>query len=124
VTSAGPPAPLEEVVVVEEEFVTGRGSATVGWFVPLNDGVVRAHRHPSARVEVLERGPSIVWRRRVTLALARGSVLTRVESRPRAEARTAFEHLTGGSRAPARRAVRTRYRVDSGGQLTPLGPAS
>jgi hypothetical protein len=123
VNSAAPPGPLEEVVVVEEEFVTGRGSATVGWFVPLNDGVVRAHRHPSARVDVLERGPGIVWRRKVTLALGRGAVLTRIESRPRAEARDAFEHLTGGSRGPARRAVRTSYRVDAGGRLTPLGPA-
>jgi hypothetical protein len=110
-------APLETVVLTEEEVVTRGGPATISWLVPQHDGYVRPQRHPSARAEQLERGSGVVWRTRITLELPRGAELTRIVVRPGRERRSALEHLTGGGRGPGRTTLRLRFRVGKGGAL-------
>jgi len=112
-----PLGPLETVVLIEEEVVMRGGAATIAWLVPQQDGFVRPQRHPSARVEQLERGTGVVWRTRITLELARGAELTRTVVRPLERRRSALEHLTGGARGPGRTTTRTRFRVGPRGAL-------
>lgn len=114
-TDAG--AKLETVVLTEEEVVLRGGAATIAWLVPQADGFVRPQRHPSARVEQLERGAGVVWRTRITLELPRGAELTRIAVRPAERRRSALEHLTGGARGPGRTTTRTRFLVGPGGAL-------
>ena len=111
------PQPSEVVVVTEEEVVLRGGAGTTTWLVPLHDGSVRPQRHPSARVEQLERGTGVVWRTRITLTLERGAVLTRVPTRPSERRRSALEHLTSGASAAHRSTTRTRFRVAARGEL-------
>jgi len=112
-------APLERVAVVEEEVVLPGGAGTVSWLVRHHDGWVRASSHPSAAVERLERGSGVVWRTRVTLELARGSSLVRVETRPAPRPKNALAHLTSPSRGVARKTVRRAYVVGARGELVP-----
>jgi hypothetical protein len=116
--------PLETVVLVEEESIVLGAKIVVSWHVPHHDGTLRAPRHPSARTEPLERPPGVVFRTRITLALPRGALVTRVEDRPSTRTRSTLEHLTGGNRGPLRRVTRRRYRVGRGGGLEEApGPA-
>ena len=110
-------APLEHVAVIEEEVVMSGGACTVSWFVRLHDGWVRAQSHPSAKGERLERGSGVVWRTRVTLELARGSELVRVEARPAPRHKSALDHLTSGARGASRKTLRRLYRVGPNGEL-------
>ena len=104
------------VTLLEEEVVLRGGAGTVSWLVQHNDGWVRAPSHPSAEVEMLDRGGGVVWRRRVTLALAPGTALTRVETRPDSRPKSALEHLTGGARGASRKTRRTSYTVSERGE--------
>lgn len=109
--------PLEVVVLTEEEVVLRGGSGTTTWLVPYHDGTLRPQRHPHAQIEQLERGAGVVWRTRIELPLPRGSVLTRVHSRPSDERRSALAHLTSGASGRAHKMTRTRFRVGAGGKL-------
>jgi hypothetical protein len=114
-----PPAESEQVELVEEESVVPGGVVKVTWLVRHNDGWVRAPSHPTAQRESLERGSRVVWRTRFTLALPRGCVVVRVETRPEPKQRTALEHLTGGARGASRRTSRRAYVVGPRGALAP-----
>jgi hypothetical protein len=117
VTSPAEPGPPEVVVLTEEEVVLRGGSGTTTWLVPHNDGTLRPQRHPSARMEQLERRAGVVWRTRIELTLPRGSVLTRIHRRPSNERRSALAHLTSGATGSAQKTTRTRFRVGVGGKL-------
>jgi len=113
--------PLERVSLIDEEFVAARGSARVVWMVKKNDGWVRASTWPGAESERLSSGPGIVWRTRVDLALPRGTLVVRSETRPDERPSSTVEHLTGGE--PGRKRQRTRHqlrRVVAGGKLEPV----
>jgi len=109
--------PREVVVLTEEEVVVRGAQRTTTWLVPHHDGTLRPQRHPSARIEQLERGTGVVWRTRIELTLPRGALLTRVHSRPSERRRSALEHLTSGATGTARQTTRTRFRVGPGGVL-------
>jgi len=114
-----PLGPSERVELVEEESVAPGGAVMVTWLVRHNDGWVRAGSYPAAQSESLERGSRVVWRRRVTLELPRGTALERVESRPAPNQRTALDYLTGSARGASRRTSRRSYVVGPGGALLP-----
>jgi hypothetical protein len=109
------------VELVEEEVVRAGGPVTVNWLVRHNDGWVRAPDHPAARSEMLEQTSGVVWRRRVTLELLRGTLLNRLESRPTPGTKSALAYLTTGARGASRRTLRRAYVVGPGGKLV-LGP--
>jgi len=117
VTAPSEPGPAEVVVLTEEEVVLRGGSGTTTWLVPHNDGTLRPQRHPTARVELLDRGAGIVWRTRIELTLPRGSVVTRIHTRPSDDRRSALAHLTSGATGSAKKTTRTRFRVGIGGKL-------
>ena len=108
------------VELVESEHVVPYGEARVTWLVQKSDGWVRATEWPSAVLEDREGGAGIVWQRAVLLELLPGTLLERVESRPRTVPRkdplSYFDRQTARPRATRR----TRYRVDVGGRLLPL----
>ncbi|HVW30056.1 MAG TPA: hypothetical protein VHC69_32070 [Polyangiaceae bacterium] len=110
-------APVE---LVDYARVVPYGEARVTWFVRKGDGWTRAAEWPGATVEARDAGPGTVWERVVTVELAPGTELLRVESRPRAEApKDPLSYLD--RRTPRARATRrTRYRVDVGGRVSPL----
>lgn len=110
-------ARLEQVALIEEEVVMPGGASKVSWFVRHHDGWVRARSHPSAKSERLERGSGVVWRTRVTLELARGSEVVRVEARPAPRQKSALEHLTSGARGAAQKTLRRLYLVGPNGEL-------
>lgn len=119
----GSPGARAGVTLTEEEVVVAGKAVTVTWQVRHNDGWVRAPGYPGARVEKLERGTGTVWRTRVTLELARGTRLCRVEVRPEPRTKSALEHLTSSARGAGRRQSVRRYVVGANGELV-LEPAS
>ena len=121
-TEPAAPRPLETVALIEEEVVHAGGPGVVTWLVQHNDGWVRAGSHPAASSERLDRGSGVVWRTRITLQLARGTALQRLEIRPDKRPKTALQHLESGSRgAPRAKRVRN-YTVAARGELTLVEP--
>jgi len=110
---------LVRVALIEEEVVGEGGPRTVFYSVRHNAGWLRASAHPTATVEVLSRGPGVVFRRRATLLLAPGTELERVATAPSLRAKSALEHLTQGARGPGRRRSATRLRVTARAGLEP-----
>jgi hypothetical protein len=108
------------VELVDSARVVAYGEARVTWFVRKSDGWVRAAEWPGAVIESRDAGPGTVWERAVTLELAQGTELLRVESRPRPE--TPKDPLSYLDRrtSRARATRRTRYRVEVGGRVLPL----
>lgn len=108
------------VELVDSARIVPYGEALVTWFVRKNDAWMRAAEWPGAVAERRDAGPGTVWERAVTLELAPGTELLRVESRPRAEPpRDPLSYLD--RRKPRARATRrTRYRVEVGGRVSPL----
>ena len=109
-------------MLIDEEFVAGRGSVAVVWLVERNRGWMRAASAPGARSERLAAGPGTVWRSRIEIELARGTRLVRVETRPGARSASTLEHLVGSRARSTRRVTRTPYRVARAGALAPDPP--
>jgi hypothetical protein len=112
---------LESVELVDSERVVPFGHARITWLVRKGDGWIRATEWPGAVTEARDAGPGTVWERAVILELATGTELVRVESRPRAEApKDPLSYLDRRTHRP-RTTRRTRYRVEPGGRVRPLG---
>ncbi len=106
------------VELESSESIAERGTVKVAWLVRVNDAWVRAGELPGAVVEQLEPGAGTVWRHRVQLALAPGTRLMRVESRPApVERRSALDYLAREARQPRRRVRRTTFHVGRRGEL-------
>ena len=108
------------VELVESEHVVPYGEARVTWLVQKADGWVRATEWPSAVLEDRDAGPGTVWERAVIVELPPGTLLERVESRPRPLPRKDPLSYFDRQGARPRATRRTRYRVDVGGRLVPL----
>lgn len=119
-SSLPPPAsaPLETVELVEGGYVVRRGTREIHWRVRHAGGWIAAIEVPQARIEMLDLEPGVVWRRRVELALPRGTSLLRVESAPRSVRRSPLEHLRRGP-GGIRRVVRSAFLVGARGRLDP-----
>lgn len=106
------------IEVVNAELIADRGTRRVSWRVKRGDGWVSANEWPGATEERLDPGPGTVWETRLELELPTGTLLERVESRPRApSSKDALEYLTRETRGTARQVVRTIYRVSPRGEL-------
>jgi hypothetical protein len=89
------------VHLVDEATVVARGERVRVWFLPLNDGWVRAKDHPDAEIEEAKAErrdkscpPGTIWRREIELMLPRGCpLLSRVTS-PLIEALGTMDYLT------------------------------
>lgn len=109
---------LERVTLVSSEQVMERGTLRVVWFIRRADGWVSTHKWPNARVEEVAPGSGTVWESRTELDLPVGTELMRVETRPSPYVRRSpLDFLEREQRQPARRTVRSYYRVTSRGRL-------
>ena len=111
-------SPLESIELTDGEFVVNRGTRVISWWVKKADGWLNARGWPDAEIEQLESGPGTVWECRIRLALARGTLLMRVESRPtRAARKDPLEYLARETRRARREVKRTYFRVGRCGEL-------
>lgn len=115
----GSAPPRERVVLVEEEVVVRGRTSKVAFRVKVNDGWVPARRHETAVAEPLSRGPGVVFRTRIELALVAGTQVERTDAEQIPEARSALDHLVSGARGAKSRVTRTRLVVRPGGELGP-----
>jgi hypothetical protein len=103
------------------EAVVAGGVRRVTWLVLQDDKWTMVSEVPGARVEQRDVGPSVVWRRRVKLALPLGSHLSRVESVPRrAPARDPLAYLLTPSRGGDRETRRSYFVLGARGKLERL----
>ena len=109
----------ERVVLFEEEVVVGGRTRRVSYRVRVNDGWVPAKRHETAVAELLSRGPGVVFRSRIELSLAAGTLVERSDTEQLPESRGALEHLVSARKGTRGRVRRTRLVVQSGGELRP-----
>jgi hypothetical protein len=106
------------IELLQQECVVPRGTAEITWWVSHERGWISAHEWPGARTDQLDAGPGTIWQTRITLELAVGTTLMRVESRPRVEGRRdAMDYLSREVRSAAHQTVRTYHRVDRRGRL-------
>jgi hypothetical protein len=107
------------------ETVVAGGVRRVTWLVQNGDDWLLASEWPGASVEQRDTGPRMVWLRRVTLELASGSRLVRIESEPnRAPARDPMAYLFEPPRAHGRQSRRSYFVVNAGGKLERVPPPS
>jgi hypothetical protein len=112
------PPPREVVQVTETEEVVPYGTARTSWYVRTDGRWQKVAEFPGATLETLDRGAGTVWARRVLLELPAGTELLAVRTAPRrGERRDPFAYLRQEARGTARKAVKTRYRVERGGAL-------
>lgn len=113
----------ERVELVGGESVVDRGMAQVTWWVRRGKSWVNAAQWPGAVVEPLDAAAGTVWQSRVLLALPRGTVLLRVESRPGRQARRdPLAWLEHGTRGVPRKLSKSYFRVVRSGDLERVTP--
>ena len=119
---AGPA--LVTVAVTEREVVVARGHQRTSWLIREGNGWRPASDAPSASVTLLEPAPGTVWERTIDLALAPGTLLMRVDSRPAPpRRRDPLEHLRREERLAPRMVRRQVFAVDRRGALVPEASA-
>jgi hypothetical protein len=100
------------------ESVVPGGVRRVTWLVQRDEDWLMASEVPGAQVEFHQGVPGMVWRRSVTLALAPGSRLARIESTPqRAASRDPLAYLFGAEEKRDRQTRRSYFIVKAGGKL-------
>jgi hypothetical protein len=105
------------------ESVVPGGVRRVTWLVQLDERWQLASDVPGARVEQCDAGPAMVWRRTITVALAPGSRLVRVESTPRRAApRDPLAYLFGPAPKDPRQTRRSHFVVNTAGRLERVPP--
>lgn len=113
---------MARITLEDYEHVVPHGARQTTWFVRVRDAWVAARAAEGAHVENLEAGPGTVWRQCITLELAPGARLMRVETMPQKQRKTPLEYLES-RRAPLARAVRRReFQVGPNGELRALDP--
>jgi hypothetical protein len=118
------PAPTVEIEVVETERVVPRGTARTSWYYRRGDAWEKVTAARGAVTQSRDIAPGTIWERAVTLHLAVGTELRRVDETPGPSPRLdPLSYLKKGTRAP-RYAITSRYyRVARDGRLT-AGPSS
>ncbi len=112
------------MAVTEREVVVARGHERTTWLIREGSGWRPASGSPGASVTVLEPAPGTVWERVIDLALAPGSRLMRVDSRPAPlRRRDPLEHLQREARLAPRWVRRLVFVVDRRGALVPEASA-
>lgn len=113
------PAPTVEIEVVEAERVVPRGTARTSWYYRRGDAWERVAEARGAVATSRDLGPGTVWERAITLHLAVGTALRRVDELPGPPPRLdPLSYLKQGPRAP-RYTIKSRYfRVARDGRLT------
>lgn len=116
-------AATHELTLETFESVVPGGMRRVTWLVETDEDWTIIGELPHARVEHLDCGPGVVWRRRVVLSLPVGARLMRVESVPkRGPALDPLAYLLGPSARVGRETRRAQFVVAAGGALTRLPP--
>jgi hypothetical protein len=114
-----PAAPTRDVSIElrEGEYVADRGKRKLTWLIRINDGWAHVREWPGAQVEQCQLRSGVVWENLTRLVVPLGTRLTRIESRPAPYAhRDALDYLKR-SPEPARRVLRTEFRVAARGEL-------
>lgn len=120
---SAPPARTYEIHVESSESVVPGGVRRVTWLAWREGDWSLASELPEARVEQADRGPGMVWLRRIALRLPVGARLARVESAPRRAApRDPLAYLLGPRAETGREARRSYFEVGPGGKLVRLPP--
>jgi hypothetical protein len=116
-------APTQELTLEAFESIVPGGVRRVTWLIETDEDWTVIGELPNARVEQLDCGPGVVWRRRVVITVPVGARLMRVESVPkRAPAVDPIAYLLGPSNRAARETRRSQFVVALGGKLTRLPP--
>lgn len=111
---------MARITLEDYEHVVPHGARQTTWFVRVRDAWVAARAAEGAHVENLEAGPGTVWRQCITLELAAGARLMRVETMPQNKRKTPLEYLES-RQVPVPRAVRRReFQVSAQGVLSEL----
>lgn len=105
------------ITIEDSEHVVPHGARSTTWLVRVRDGWVAARQMEGAFVERLEAGPGTVWRQSITLELAVGSRLLRIDSAPRSQRKTPLEYLESRAVPAARAVVRREFRLSAEGEL-------
>jgi hypothetical protein len=112
-----------ELTLETFESIVPGGVRRVTWLLETEEDWTVIGELPHARVEQLDCGPGVVWRRRVVLTLPIGARLMRVESVPkRGPALDPLAYLLGPKARVARETRRAQFVVAAGGALTRLPP--
>jgi hypothetical protein len=105
------------------ESVVPGGVRRVTWLIQRDERWLVASDVPGARVEQRDVGPKMVWLRTVTVALAPGSRLVRVDSTPRRAApRDPLAYLFGPAPKRTRQTRRSHFVVNAAGTLERVPP--
>jgi hypothetical protein len=100
------------------EYVVGRGTQRVIWFVRQDKSWRGALHCPGASAAEVDSGPGTVWESVITVPLAPGSQVMKVTVSPLAEQpRSALDYLLAPRLRPPKKTVRTCFVVDSRGAL-------
>ncbi len=122
--STPPEAKLVEVEVVDGEYVAGRGTKRVIWFVRQGKDWRGVMHCPGAQSAELESGPGTVWESQLRVPLAPGTEVMKVTVSPRPEPpRSALDYLLAPTLHPKKATSRRYFVVTSRGLLEPLPDA-
>lgn len=110
---------LEQVELVDGEYVVAHGTSRVAWLVRQGEAWVASRQVPGCRVAARDAGPGTIWETAVTLEVPRGTELVRVERRPRprGRGRDPFDFLGQEIRSAERLERRTQFTVGPHGTL-------
>lgn len=114
---------MHTIEVEAFEAVVPGGVRRVTWLIESGSEWRLASEVPGASVEARERGPGMVWVRRVTIALPPGARLERIESAPkRTTTRDPLAYLFEPARGQTRETRRSRFVVGATGKLERVAP--
>jgi hypothetical protein len=107
-----------EIEIEAFEAVADGGTRRVSWHVAQGERWLPAANYPGARVELEDRRPGVVWRRRVTLSLPTGARLMRIESQPGSSVqRDPLAYLWKAARSAQQKQQRSYFSVGPQGRL-------
>jgi len=100
------------------EAVADGGTRRVSWHVAQGASWLAVANYPGARVDLGDRNPGVVWKRRVVVCLPTGTRLMRVESRPGgAVQRDPLAYLWKAGRSAPQNVRRSYFSVGPKGSL-------
>lgn len=116
-------AATHELTLETFESIVPGGVRRVTWLLETDEDWTIIGELPHARVEHLDCGPGVVWRRRVVLTLPVGARLMRVDSVPkRGPVLDPLAYLLGPKANVGRETRRAQFVVAARGALTRLPP--
>jgi hypothetical protein len=107
-----------EIELEAFEAIAEGGVRRVSWHVAQGERWLAAANYPGARVDLADRAPGMVWRRRVLLCVPMGTRLMRVESLPdRSLQQDPLAYLWKPQQRAKERVQRSYFRVGRAGRL-------